>query len=261
MIRIDYNKCVGCMSCVRVCPFNVIREYEGQARLDTTRHCIQCLHCAAICSVKAIDWSGETAILEDEPYQPTDDFRQSLKGFIKTRRSVRLFHEEPVPRKIVEEALDVAAYAPSAKNQHPSRWIVMDNQDIIQACMKDILEFVHQNKISQEINVLYEEGRNVVFGQAPTVVIGCANENSINPLADLALEAHTATLYLESMGISSCWAGYFARLTNQIDSIKDRIKVSAGERVYVALMLGYPRGEEYCHIPVRRQKQKISWID
>ncbi len=261
MVEIIKDLCVKCMSCVGVCPFNVIKEYQDGVGFDSSKHCIECLHCGAICPEKAIEWLGEPAVLEEPIFRSSEEFSRDFRKFLLSRRSIRLFENTPIPRELLEEALQVAAYAPSAKNQHPSRWIVMDKATIINACMKDILEYVGEKHVSEEIEKVFLEGRNVVFGNAPTVLIGCSREDALNPSVDLALEAHTAALYLESKGIGSCWAGYFARFANQIDSIKNRIKLEPGERVYLSLMMGYSKDETYLHIPIRKQKQPIKWLE
>ena len=46
---------------------------------------------------------------------------------ILTRRSVRQFTQEPVPRELLEDVVAQAAYAPSWKNTQISRYIAIDD--------------------------------------------------------------------------------------------------------------------------------------
>ncbi len=47
---------------------------------------------------------------------------------IGTRRSIRSFRPDPVPRKILEELLDTCRWAPSARNAQPWRFAVLGGQ-------------------------------------------------------------------------------------------------------------------------------------
>jgi len=48
-----------------------------------------------------------------------------------TRRSIRRFRDEEVPLKRVIEAINVARYAPSAKNSQPWRFIVVKDPQLL----------------------------------------------------------------------------------------------------------------------------------
>jgi len=47
---------------------------------------------------------------------------------IETRRSIRRFKTEPVPRQAIEQLLDLATKAPSAKNAQPWSFVVLEGQ-------------------------------------------------------------------------------------------------------------------------------------
>lgn len=52
---IDENKCIGCGTCVAICPVEAISfNAEGKAQIDKTK-CIKCGACAASCPVEAIE--------------------------------------------------------------------------------------------------------------------------------------------------------------------------------------------------------------
>lgn len=48
-----------------------------------------------------------------------------LHNLLRTRRSVRRFKPDPVPHSIIENILSTAAYAPSAHNRQPWRFMVV----------------------------------------------------------------------------------------------------------------------------------------
>ena len=51
---VDKNKCIGCGSCVGICPVGAISFGEdGKAEIDESK-CIRCGSCEATCPVSAI---------------------------------------------------------------------------------------------------------------------------------------------------------------------------------------------------------------
>ena len=53
MIQIDEDQCIGCSHCVRVCPTEALRVWNGKATLDDPK-CVDCGDCERVCPVKAI---------------------------------------------------------------------------------------------------------------------------------------------------------------------------------------------------------------
>ena len=52
---IDKNKCIGCGTCVAICPVEAISfDVDGKAVIDTKK-CIRCGACQASCPVEAIE--------------------------------------------------------------------------------------------------------------------------------------------------------------------------------------------------------------
>lgn len=266
MITIDNAKCTGCLTCLSVCPFTVLEEADGKPQLAEGKGCLACMHCAAACPEKAISYGEQEAILQSSLPQTAEGFdaerfAAELKGHILGRRSYRHFSSEKVDRKLIEEALELASWAPSAKNQHPTKWIIIDDADIIKQIMEHILKYAEENGISPEIISEYAIGNNVVMGTAPTMLLAYASEYAISPETDTAIAMTTAELYLQSKGVGTCWAGYFKRMCNAIPEVKELLpKIPRGHSFYGAFMMGYPESEEYIHIPNRIKRADISWV-
>lgn len=261
MIEVNRDICIECMTCLTVCPFTVLEEAEGGPRKIAGKTCIGCMHCGAACPTEAITYKGESTILGDELPIIGEDFFRDLKNHILMRRSYRHFSEEQVPRTIIKDALDLASWAPSAKNQHPTRWIIVESQETMNRMMELILDYVKETGVSPEIASEMEIGNNVVMGTATSLLLAYANDNAISPETDTAIAMTTAELYLQARGVGTCWAGYLKRMVNAIPQIRELLpEIPANHSFYGAFMLGYPEDENYLHIPQRFKQADIEWV-
>lgn len=260
MINIDPEKCIGCFKCVSVCPFKALNIENGRPAMRKEKPCIRCLHCAAACAQDAIRLDDLNGILPVDLPERGEDFPGELEGYLLTRRSYRHFKPEQVPGEMINNALRISAWAPSAKNQHPTKWIVVCDENTIKSIMEFILEYVQETGISPEIAQLYESGHNIVMGNAKTLILGYSKTDAINPFVDTALALFNAELMLQAGGIGTCWAGYLTRMCNQVPAVRETIGLPDGCQVYGALMAGYPDREEYIHIPNRHKLPDIKWL-
>ena len=258
MVTIDQDKCIGCMKCVEVCPFTVLENKDGRPEPQADRICVKCLHCAAACPQNAICLGDLDGILPGELPQLPAGFQKQLEGHLMTRRSYRHFKPESVAKEILEHALRVSAWAPSAKNQHPAKWIVVSDDGKIKKMMEIILEYVRETGVNPEIAKIAELGRNVVMGNAKTLLIAYTRTNAINAPVDSALALYTAELMLQAEGVGTCWAGYLTRMCNNIPALRELLNVTEDYQFTCALMVGYPEDEEYIHIPNRQKMPDIQ---
>lgn len=261
MININRGRCIECMTCIAACAFGALQEVDGHPELVKPEMCIRCMHCGAVCPTEAVHYNDNPAIIDSDIKKMPEDFPDNLKKHIMRRRSYRNFGEEAVSRIVIKEALEIASWAPSAKNQHPVKWVVIDKKDIIDKITELVLEYVEETGVSPEIAMLYEKGHNVVVGTATTLILGYARDSAISPETDTAIAMATAELYLQSKGVGTCWAGYLRKMCNAIPEIRTCILgIPAGCSVYGAFMAGYPdEGEKYIHVPDRIKRADIKW--
>ena len=261
MITIDQGKCVGCMRCVAVCPFKVLDVVNDRPDAGEGKMCIKCLHCAAVCPQDAIRLGDLEGSLSAEMPQFPENHPLQVEAQLLTRRSYRHFQQKPVPEQLIKDALRIAAWAPSAKNQHPTKWIVIHRDETIREIMAIILNHVRETQQYLEIDKLYQSGKNVVMGNAKALIIGYARTDAVNPATDTALALYSAELYLQAQGIGTCWAGYLHRMCNQVPRLRELLEIPEGCQCFGALMTGYPEeDEQYIRIPNRHKQPNIRWI-
>lgn len=260
MITIEKEKCVGCLACVGVCPFTVLDVQDGKPSLNEDKTCLKCMHCAAACPKEAILFDGKPAILDCPLPKPPDNLPQILEGHLLSIRSYRHFKQTPVATALMECAITLSAWSPSAKNQHPTKWIVLNDEAKIKEIMSRILAYVKETGKSLEVLSEYERGNNVVMGNAPTLLFAYARKNAVNPAADTAIAMYNITLTLQAKGVGTCWAGYLARFCNYLPDVRSMLDLPDGYEVYGAMMAGYPDEEKYLRIPARIKKPAVRWL-
>lgn len=55
-IKIDFDKCVGCLKCTQVCPGSLIDEKDSKAYMRYPDLCWGCVSCVKECSAGAISF-------------------------------------------------------------------------------------------------------------------------------------------------------------------------------------------------------------
>lgn len=251
MIEINEKQCVGCGQCVSVCPFTVLRVNKETNRAECMKKdCLSCMHCAAICPQQAILFQGRPAVLS-EVQDLTGFHTKDLESFIYQRRSYRKFFKKPIPHEIIMKALNAAMIAPSAKNEHPVQWLLIQSEAVQQLLMEAILEYCAKQHVSSEVLSEYKNHNNPVIGENAVLLVGICKKNALNPAQDTAIALTTAELILQAHGIGTCWAGYLTRFLNTIPACRKIIQLEEDFAVYGALMMGYPSTLPYRFVPLR----------
>ena len=144
MIQIHEDKCIRCLRCADKCVCGAIEVRDGRPVINRDKGCIKCMHCAIACPENAITYNGQPAIESEEMPVLADTFSADMENFLLAKRSYRNFKPEPVPMTEIESALNVAAWAPSAKNQHPTKYYVVNDKETIDAMMTLIVEHIKE---------------------------------------------------------------------------------------------------------------------
>lgn len=255
MFTIDPNLCVRCGSCVKACPMNIFKQSENGEITAEQKDCLDCFHCAAICPVKAI---GHHQLGHDILY-PTPAENGTMLSAFQRRRSIRRFKHETPDRAVIQAALDGAAYAPSAKNQHRHRWTVVLGQEQTDHILEIALEWARSQKDWRPLVWLHRHGMNPVTCGAPCLIFIHSPVDSHNPQTDCAIAMTLAEQLLVDSGIGTCWGGYLCRMVNACDELKAALRLPEGHEVFGVLMAGIP-DERYLRVPYRPAAD-ISWLE
>ena len=110
-----------------------------------------------------------------------------------TRRSIRKFKSDPVPKDLIRQIIEAGLYAPSGRNYQSTIIIAVTNQEL-------------RNKISK-INCRiggWKDDFDPFYG-APVILIVLANREYPNYIYDGSLTMGNILNAAHSLGLGSCW--------------------------------------------------------
>ncbi|MDQ1275778.1 MAG: hypothetical protein QG610_1353, partial [Euryarchaeota archaeon] len=109
-IIIDQNRCTECGICVKICSAGIIysddETHLPQVQEEYVSRCIYCGHCEAFCPSQALVLNLSPDEKVPLPAGAGEISTEDVAYYIKKRRSVRHFTNEPVPKEKILEVLD-----------------------------------------------------------------------------------------------------------------------------------------------------------
>ncbi len=130
LFTIEQSRCKRDHFCVHVCPFGIVgTDTEGYPlpNAGMESQCITCGHCMAACPHGAFSLAAMPRETCEKIVEPLPVPAAQALQLLKARRSIRRYKPTPVPRSVLAEVLDVARWAPTAKNVQPVGYVVIES--------------------------------------------------------------------------------------------------------------------------------------
>jgi nitroreductase len=229
--------------------------------------CIKCGHCVAVCphsALRLITMTPEDCDSVKDELLPS---AEQIEHFLKSRRSIRAYSEEPLPRETLAKLLDTARYAPSAHNDQTVHWIVITDKKelknfsaMIIDWMRIMVKAMPETETAELMTAFvksWERGEDPILRGAPHLVIGHANESTLMPMENCSIALTYLELAAFSMGLGACWAGAFQLAAMSHPPITEALELPEGHKSYGAMMIGYPK-YKFPRIPLRNNL-RIVW--
>jgi nitroreductase/NAD-dependent dihydropyrimidine dehydrogenase PreA subunit len=261
LFQVDTKKCNRDGICIRECPFYILKA--GIDRLPemapgAEEVCLHCGHCLAVCPTGAVTLDGVSPESCDPVQADPPVNAAALTRLVKTRRSIRVYKDRPVPRDMVERLVDTVRWTDTAKNGQPLHWLLVDGKENIREMAQGTIEWMRPQAAYAQVVAIWDRGNDIILRGAPLAAVVHAAKTALNPAADSAIAAATLELLAASMGLGSCWAGFFMRAANSHPPLRRFLNLAEDHMVCAALMLGYPKFS-YHRIPPR-QAAKVQWL-
>jgi nitroreductase/NAD-dependent dihydropyrimidine dehydrogenase PreA subunit len=270
-ITIDPETCTRCGTCTDVCTMAIIEQPE-QNELPhlaegKSATCISCGQCEVYCPTGAITQDSVTAGSRTggDPAAPDKILPGPLGMFMKSRRSIRKYQPNPVPKETIEAILDIARYAPSAMNGQPVGWLVIeDPKDVRKVAsltvdwMRELVKTDHPlSAYAPRFIAGWDNGTDVICHRAPHLLV--AHIPADNPMAsnDAIIALTHVDIAAPAFGLGTCWAGLVAMASFSYKPLRDFLSLPKGRAPAYAMMIGYPKYKPH-QIPDRKPLQ-VTW--
>ena len=143
------------------------------------------------------------------------------------RTSIRSYLPKPVEPEKIQWLLKAAMAAPSAGNQQPWEYYVVENPATLQKL----------SECSPYASCLKN---------APLAIVACSRKNILMPdYADIDMSASVENLLLEAveLGLGAVWLG-IAPLKDRMDQVAKILNVPESLNVFAIISCGYPAEEK-----------------
>jgi|TARA_B100000809_G_scaffold244937_1_gene271359 nitroreductase len=158
--------------------------------------------------------------LESQEREDVDIFNT-----IKTRRTVRDFKPDPIPKDIVHKLLQTARWSPSSSNTQPWHFVAVQNRETI----KKLGEIATQGSF---------------IGNAPLIIV-VVMDGAFRPGVDAGRAIQQMELYAWSEGMGTCFVGF--REVDQQRQVKELLNIPQEMELITTLPFGYrigrPKGQ------------------
>lgn len=180
---------------------------------------------------------------------------------LETRRSVRKYKDQPVPRELMTEIIRLSQFAPSWSNTQVARYNVIDNKALIENIADTCVQgFIYNTKTLKRANgvvvLSYVTGESgSLKGKVETASEALA-DNTIWECFDAGLACQQFCLAAYAKGVSTCILGVINN-----EAIAKKIGLPDNEKVAALIVYGYEEGEHH-NAPARKNiNEVLRFID
>jgi nitroreductase len=166
-------------------------------------------------------------------FQPEVD----VLNLLKSRRSIRIYQDKPVPQDLLLQILEAGRWAPTGANLQPWHFIVVTDPETRKR-IGEVARFFF-------IKSSYVENAPVVL------VLGFDTRKGKYGRYDATLAGGNMMTMATSLGLGTCWIGAFDEL-----KVKEILEIPKNIEVISLITLGY--SEEKAEAPPRLELEKIA---
>ena len=147
---------------------------------------------------------------------------------IFNRRSIRKYENRPIEKEKIEKLLRAAMQAPSAANQQPWEFLVIEDKEVLK-------------KLAQT-----SPYSKMVADSAVTFILLSRKEGLLAPGCvpqDMGAAAENLLLQAVDLGLGAVWLGV-ASIEERMSYIKELFNLPENIEAFALIPVGYPDGQE-----------------
>jgi len=183
-----------------------------------------------------------------------------LHQAIYTRRATREFTSEPVDRITVLRLIDAAIQAPSAVNEQPWSFTVVQNKAVLARISSEskahVLRAPPKDIPSEHLRELLQAPDFDIFYGAPALILISSVLRNQWAIENCALAAENLMLAACAEGLGTCWIG-FAQMWLATPAGKEALQAPASCLPVAPIIIGHSKSPP---ATVPRKPADVHWI-
>lgn len=176
---------------------------------------------------------------------------------LKGRRSIRAYLPDQIPNEDLQAILEAGIYAPTAHNDQPWHFTVIQNKEKLQYISDKSKELMAESEIEWIKNMGLNDKVNILYN-APTLIIVSGKKDAVAPKVDCSAAIENMLIAAESLNIGSVWLGLVTFFFQLEDEVK-KLGIPEGYEPYYGVALGYKANEKNPTAP-KRNLDVINYI-
>jgi len=176
---------------------------------------------------------------------------------IKSRRSIRKYCSQQIKDEEIEMILEAGRYAPSAYNEQPWHFTVIQNPDIMQIINSVTLQGMQRPELERHRKMDENSAFRVTY-DAPTLIVVSGRIDATAPAVDCAAAMENMMVAAQSLGIGSVWLGLVRFFFADADQLA-KLGLPSGYKPFYGAAFGYP-GEGTDASAPKRNGDVINWL-
>ncbi len=153
--------------------------------------------------------------------------KEELENLFLTRRSIRKYEDKQIELKALEELIRIGMSAPSAGNQQPWEFIIIDDREKL-----DKIPDIHP----------YSE----MIKDAPAAILICGTPQTCKYkdywVQDCSAATQNILLAINALGLGGVWLGIYP-LEERITGMRNLLDIPESITPFALISLGYPNEE------------------
>ncbi|MBN2135398.1 MAG: nitroreductase family protein [Acidobacteria bacterium] len=182
---------------------------------------------------------------------------------LKNRRSIRSFEDKAVPPEIINSIINDSILAPSAGNEQPWKFIIINNKDMINRIAaeskKNLLERIasNPNHSAKKYEKMLQNDSFDIYYNAPTVILILGDAGLKHTNVNCALAASYLMMSATSRGLGTCWVAFGTEIYDP--QMIEELGIPENYKIIAPIAIGYPT--KIPDIPHRNEPQIIKVIN
>jgi nitroreductase len=208
-------------------------------------------------------------------------------GFLRRRRSLRIYRETPVEREKVRLIVEAGRFAPTASNRQAGGFVAVGGREALdRICSvalgalqdqgREIREALERHARSAEtppaqllaqqalpavwdrIAGKWAEGVDQLFHGAPALLVLHANPEVPLAMIDAGIASAHMILMAETLGLGTCYNGFLAMAARRSPRLRETLGIPVDHEALTAFTLGYP-DVTFLRL-VARNPARVAWL-